>query len=136
MKATRLETDLYRLRFSKQFLIVLVLLLVSLMIWTFISIAASQNKTTLSKELVTLAAPLNPSVDREVFATLQGKRFFSEAELTRFTIYRLLTAPDGRSQTAVPIDMPVIRATPTPQPTIIPTPEPTPIDASPSSTLN
>lgn len=138
MQATRFESETRSLRVSRQFLIVLVLLFVSLMIWTFISIGASQNETTISPELIALSRPLNPSVDRSVLEELAEKNYTAPNEISPFIIYKLVTSSDGKSQTVVPIGTtssstiitPSSRASssasPTPSPTIVPLPSPSP----------
>lgn len=115
MPATRFESDIRKLHLSRQFLIVMVLLFVALMIWTFVTIGSSQNKTSISTELINLSKPLNPSIDRTVFEKLEQKRFFTDQEIRNFTIYRLLLNPEGNDQVVVPIDT-VIQTTTAPRP--------------------
>lgn len=136
MPATRFESDIRKLRVSRQFLIVMVLLFVALMVWTFVSIGASQNKTTISKELIELSKPLNPTLDRSVFEDLAQKTFFTPEQIRDFTIYRLLLEADGREQTVVPIDT-VIQTTSVPRASQSPLPNNTATpSASPEATIN
>ena len=99
------QSDLKKLQLNKQFLIVLTLLFVVLIIWTFVTISASQNKTIITAEQTKLALPLTPVLDRDVFADLAAKPHFTEQELENFTIYKLVTLSD-KEQVVLPIDAP------------------------------
>jgi hypothetical protein len=114
--------DLIRLKSNRQFLTIMILLFVVVLFWVFVSVATSQRSERISPELTRLATPLIPSVELEVVSRIQQKRSYTNQELSSFTIYKILTDPDGRTERVVPLevtaeDLVPIQSTPTPNET-------------------
>lgn len=128
-KTNKIESDINRLHLSKQVLIVLVLLFVALIVWTFATIATSQNKNTISPDLIRLSQPLNPTLDRDILAELTQKEYYSEEDITSFPIYKISKKQEGSEETVTTIDAIIETPSPTPRASsasATPTPEPSP----------
>lgn len=112
------KKDLAKLRSNKQFLTILVLLFVSTLFWITISLVSSQSKEEISKELTLLAKPLVPNIDKETLSRIEKKHSYSQEELSSFTIYKILTTRDGKTDKVVPLEITIDdidpRATPRP----------------------
>ncbi len=122
--------EIASLRHNQYFLAILVLLFVSIIVWTSVSIVTSQKETRVSPKLQLLAKPLTPSISTEVIDNLESKREYSETELAKFPIYKIIVSQDGRNQRVVTIDTPEAeinsftkstrRTAPSPSPSSIP----------------
>lgn len=104
-KEKNIRDDFKSLRTNRQFLTILILLFIASFFWIFISLLSSQSKTEVSKELTLLARPLIPTIDKEALQKIEKKRSYSADELSYFTIYKLLTTRDGRTEMIVPLDV-------------------------------
>lgn len=93
------------MRKDKQFLAILILLFVGLLFWVLVSLITSQTSEKISPELNQLAAPLTPVIDTSTLDLIEEKRVYSPQELSQFTIYKILTTRDGRSQRIVPLEV-------------------------------
>lgn len=82
---------------KRQLLVVLIFFFVVIILWTFSSLIASQQKTTISKDLVELSQPLNPILNENVIKRLEDKRHFSDQELQAFKIYKLISSDDKKT---------------------------------------
>ncbi len=121
------ENQLQKLKRNQKMLIIIILLFVLILIWTFISLFTSQKTEVTSPELVRLAAPLSPSLDTDTLENLQTQRSFTEEELSDFPIFKILVSADGRAESVVPIQTTIEEfeqqleaVSPTPLPTVTP----------------
>jgi hypothetical protein len=104
-KDNTIKKDIKKLRKNKLFLTIMVLLFVSMLFWIIISLIGSQTSEKVSKELTLISKPLTPVIDKEIFNTIEQKRVYSQEELSGFTIYKVITSRDGRSESVVPIEV-------------------------------
>ncbi|MBD3279432.1 MAG: hypothetical protein GF390_01840 [Candidatus Pacebacteria bacterium] len=102
-KQNRFVAQFNRLKSNRQLLFTLMFLLVIVVIWTMVSLFTSQKRVGISKELRTLAKPLNPNLNQEVLGKLENKRSFTETELAEFPIYKIISTKDGRNARLVEI---------------------------------
>ena len=122
-----IRQEIAGLRHNQYFLAILVLLFVSIIVWTSVSIVTSQKDTKVSPKLLQLAKPLSPSLKGEVIDQLEAKLTYSDEELAQFPIYKILVSQDGRQKKVVTIDtveeevenFQPVRRTPSPSPTAI-----------------
>jgi len=105
--------ELSSLRHNRQFLIILLFSLVTIVVWVSISLITSQTKTSISPELQKLAIPLNPSINVQVLEQIEEKRAYDPSQLSSFPIYLLTTDVPTR-----PTIQSVPRPTPSPSPTV------------------
>jgi len=138
------SAQLKQLKQNNVLIVILILLFVSIVIWTGVSIISSTTTSQLPANIIKLAAPLNPSINRQVLDKIATKHIFTKEELKSFAIYRLILDKRTNSERVITIDMDEtvfsqpIPNTPTPSPTssIIPQlkenqePSPTPSSAS------
>lgn len=104
MKKKSYKQQLGLLQHKKQFFVILIFLFVVVIIWTVISLASSQEKLQISKELKDMTIPLNPNIDIEVFDKLNQKRQFSDNDLRAFSIYKIISSDRGTESRVVKID--------------------------------
>lgn len=133
-----IRQEIASLRHNQYFLAFMVLLFVSIIVWTSVSIFTSQKETKVSPKLQQLAKPLTPTIKSEIISELEGKRAYSDEELAAFPIYKIIVSQDGRETKIIPIDTPAdeieeFRSVQrTPRATA--SPRPTTTQASPSAT--
>lgn len=94
------KIQLENIQRQKKLLIALILFFVVIIFWLIISIFITQRRTLVGSELIRLAQPLVPSLNREVLEKLEDKKHFSDDQLDRFSIYVLV---DDRSAQALQI---------------------------------
>ncbi len=99
-----IRQEIASLRHNQYFLAILVLLFVSIIVWTSVSIFTSQKETKISPKLQQLAKPLTPNLKIEVINELENKHVYSEEELSAFPIYKIIVSQDGRQKRVVTID--------------------------------
>ena len=104
-KQLTIQTEIKKIKKSKQFLTILMLFFVVVMFWVGISLLSSQTAEKTSPELQKLAVPLTPVLDTEVFEKIAQKKQYSAEELSSFTIFKVLNSRDGRTQRIVPIEV-------------------------------
>lgn len=104
-KQDTVKKDIKKLRQNKQFLAMLILLFVIMLFWIIISLISSQTSEKISPELQKLSKALTPAIDTIVFEDIAQKRQYSESELSAFTIFKVLTSRDGRTQRVVPLEV-------------------------------
>lgn len=100
-----IQSDIKKMRKNKQFLAILILLFIGLFFWVIVSLVTSQTSEKISPELTKLSAPLTPALDIATLEQIEQKRAYTPQELSQFTIYKVLTTRDGRSQRIVPIEV-------------------------------
>lgn len=100
--------------------------LATVVIWVVISLITSQRKLGISPELQKLAQPLTPTLNQETLRQVEQKRFYSEGELSRFPIYKIISSPDGASELVVTIDTDTQTLFPSSSPVPSPSPSPSP----------
>jgi hypothetical protein len=105
IKPKSIASDIKKLRQNKQFLTIMVLLFVALLFWITISLITSQKTEKISPELKVLSSPLTPVIDESIFDNISAKKEYSEDELSAFTIFKVLTSRDGKTQRVVPIEI-------------------------------
>ncbi len=81
------KKTLEKIKHQQQLLAILVFTLVAAMIWIGASLFTSQQKTSISKDLLELAKPLTPSINQAVMQRLQQKKVFLDSQLQDFPIY-------------------------------------------------
>lgn len=115
---TSIKNDIKKLQQSKQFLTIMVLFFVVLLFWVTISLITSQTTEKISPELQKLSKPLTPVIDTVIFDQISEKKEYSEDELSAFTIFKVLTSRDGKTERVVPIEVTIDDLEPkkTPQP--------------------
>lgn len=111
----QIKKDFQKLKSNRQFLTILILLFVSVFFWITISLITSQSKEEISKELTDLAKPLVPNIDKDILAKLEKKQSYSKNELASFTIYKILTTRDGRTEKVVPLEITIEDIDPKPE---------------------
>jgi hypothetical protein len=104
MSSTR--NQLTGIKNRQQFLYILVFSMAAVGVWVGSSIFFSQKKTGIDSALQKLAIPLNPSINVDILNRIQAKKTFSDAELTDFGIYKLVSSRDGKEQRVVTINVP------------------------------
>ena len=75
---------------QQQVLAILIFSLVAVIIWIAASIFSSQKRTGIDKDLLKLAKPLTPSINREIIQRIGIKRKFTESDLQNFPIYMMV----------------------------------------------
>lgn len=100
-----IKTDIKKLQQSKQFLTIMILLFVVLLFWITISLITSQTTEKISPELQKISKPLTPVIDVAIFDQISEKKEYSEDELSSFTIFKVLSTRDGKSERVVPIEI-------------------------------
>lgn len=89
----------------KRFLLaILVLFGVCAFAWVFVSVFATQSKTTIPAQATAAAEPLSPNLDTTSLDALATKPYYSDADLSDFAIYVLVTDPFTRTQTVRPLE--------------------------------
>ena len=102
---TTIKQDIRKIKQSKQFLTIFILLFVVLLFWIIISLVSSQTATKIDPELQLFAKPLTPVIDTEIFNGISAKKEYTAEELAGFTIFKVLTSRDGRTERIVPIEV-------------------------------
>lgn len=87
----KFERQLDKIKRQKKLLIALILFFVVILTWILASIFSSQARHAISPELVKLAEPLVPNLNRQLLEDLQRQEYFRDEELERFSIYALLS---------------------------------------------
>lgn len=123
-----------QLRQKQSLLYIMVFSLATVMVWVAISLVTSQKKTGISPELQKLALPLTPTLNQETLQKVERRTLFTESELARFPIYKLVTAANGVDERVVTIETaeeevfarlaPSPSPEPSPSPTLTPSPSP------------
>lgn len=125
-----------QLKQQRSLLVGLLFLLVIVVFWIGIGLFSSQKKFAVPKSMRDLAKPLSPILDEETLGKIEQKRSFSAAELSEFTIYKVIVNETTKQLRLVDI---AYQETPASQsaasrPVAQSTPEPT-VVASESSEL-
>lgn len=100
-----IKQDIKKLQKSRQFLTILILLFVVLLFWIIISLITSQTSEKIDPELQLLSKPLTPVIDTTIFDQISQKREYTTEELSAFTIFKVLSSSDGRTERVVPIEV-------------------------------
>jgi len=87
----KFERQLDQIKRQKKLFIALILFFVVILTWILVSIFASQTKQAIGPELIKLAEPLVPNLNTQLLDDLQEKRYFSDEQLEKFSIYVLLS---------------------------------------------
>ncbi|GEM_PF-5130340 len=95
--------ELDKIKQNQTFLVIGVLLFTLLFVWGAASLFASQQQTVITAAQKEMAAALQPVINAEVIDELARKPFYTESELTNFTIYKILRGSDGNKY-VVPIE--------------------------------
>lgn len=102
---TTWQKQLTNLRHKQQLMYILVFSLATVVVWVTVSLVGSQRRTEIPKELLDLAKPLNPTINRQVLNQLQSKRAYAPSELQAFPIYKTIIDKSGTTS-KVTIDTP------------------------------
>lgn len=128
-----LHNEFKQLHRNRVLLVGAILLLVCVIAFVSVQIAVSKTTEQITPQQRRFASALTPSFDTSVLEKLESKRYYTDEELSSFTIYKLFEDSRSSSLLVVPIETDeeelVRQGTPTPPP---PRPSPTP-DASPSA---
>lgn len=103
MRETNLLDQIKNLRHSQQLLAIAALFLVVTIGWIFLGIFTGQQNSKISPLQKKAAAPLTPQIDEEVLKEIEGKRVYTDAELSNFPIYKVISVNRGKEKTIVPI---------------------------------
>lgn len=90
--ATDFQTQLKKLRYRKEVLVIMLFLLVIAVFWIALSIFTSQRQTGISSEQQQLAQPLTPVLDTAIIERLEQKRVYESEELSDFPIFLVETS--------------------------------------------
>jgi len=131
----QISSQLKQLQHRNILIVIFVLLFISIFIWTGLSIISSTTTSQLPVNITKLAAPLNPSIDRQALSEIEHKQVLSEEDLKSFPIYKIIL--DKRTNTehviSIGTDETIFTqpaaSTPTPTPNFSPQIEP---DISPT----
>jgi len=99
------SSQLKQLKHRNTLIVILVLLFISIFIWTGVSIISSTTTSQLPENIKKLAIPLNPSIDRQILSGIENKQVLSDQELESFPIYKLILDKRTNSERVVTIDM-------------------------------
>lgn len=83
------QNTIKKLKNRQQWLVFLIFTLVTVLMWSVIGLVTSQKNSGVETELLKLAQPLTPYIDREVITALEKKVVYSQSALNDFPIYRL-----------------------------------------------
>ncbi len=83
----------------------MVLLLVGSLIWVLMTIMNAGDESEVTAKALKYVTPINPNLDVAVFAIVESKRLFTEAELELFPINQLIKDKSG-NYTVLPFDAP------------------------------
>ena len=121
----KIKDQLQQLKTQNTLVVILVLLFVSILIWTGVSIYSSTTTSQLPANIKKLTLPLNPSIDREILDSISQKVVLSGQQLESFPIYRLILDKRTNIEKVITIDMDETvftqpaKNTPTPQPNLL-----------------
>ena len=90
-----MATNIKNISNSQKIVQGLIFTMATVLIWVGFSLFQSQQRTGIAPELLRLAEPLNPNIDTEALGRIEEKRVYSEAELSNFTVYRLVRDRSG-----------------------------------------
>jgi hypothetical protein len=93
-----MKTHLSSLQRNQTFLRIMIFTLVTVIIWVGITLFKTQNDTGISPKELRLAVPLNPNINVDVLTRIEQKRTFSQAELSDFPIYSIVTSKTGEEE--------------------------------------
>jgi hypothetical protein len=116
-----------QLKNQRSLLVGLLFLLVIVVFWIGIGLFSSQKKFAVPKAMRDLAKPLSPILDEETLGNIEKKRSFSEAELSEFTIYKVVVNEVSKQLRLVDIayqETPASQSAAPKQPAVL-APEPT-----------
>jgi len=95
MSGSQTKHQLEFLKHKQLWFISLIFLFVIVVSWIGVSLFASQNKLSLSKEMKDMARPITPTLDEKLLRSLAQEKYFSDSDLSQFPIYKLYIAKDG-----------------------------------------
>lgn len=122
MPTNDLRKQFRSLQRNKRLLWLAILAFVIVVFWIAVSIFTSQREVSISKDLQSLATPLIPRLEAQVFSDISSKRVYQESELSSFPVYVFLQAERGGSMQKVELGAPQAEGTPTPTPSEAETP--------------
>lgn len=111
-----LNNHLTKLKHRQYLLYLLLFSFATIILWLAIGLVTSQTKSGIEPALKNLAKPLTPTLNEEVINRLEQKQIFSESDLAKFPIYKIIKTTDGKSQVIVTIETEEEALTPTPPP--------------------
>jgi hypothetical protein len=114
MPTNDLRKQFRSLQRNKRLLWLAILAFVIVVFWIAVSIFTSQREVSISKDLQSLATPLIPRLEAQVFSDISSKRVYQESELSSFPVYVFLQAERGGSMQKVELGAPQAEGTPTP----------------------
>jgi len=98
------KKNLSSLRIKQQALYILIFSFVTVVIWISGSLFRSQTKTGIAPDLLELATPLSPTINVDLINRIEQSSNYSDQDLSKFQIYKLIKSKDGSTQRVVPID--------------------------------
>lgn len=110
------KQTLDKIKHQQQMLAILIFAFVAIMVWIAATLFTSQQKTSISEDLLKLAQPLTPTINQEVIQRLRKKGVFPSSQLQKFPIY-MIAKDKGQTDRIVEIG-----AEPEPSPSPAPTP--------------
>lgn len=93
---------LNKIKHQQQMLAILIFAFVAIMVWIAATLFTSQQKTSISKDLLKMAQPLTPIINQEVVQRLRKKGVFPSNQLQKFPIY-MISKDKGQAEQIVEI---------------------------------
>lgn len=78
-----------KLKHQQQLLAILIFSFVAIMVWIATNLFTSQQRTSISEDLLRLAQPLTPTINQEVIQRIRKKGVFPDSQLRKFPIYMI-----------------------------------------------
>lgn len=96
-----MKSQLSQLQQKQTLLKIFIFTLVTIIIWVGLTLFRTQQQTGIRPELLVKAEALNPNISVQVIDQIEQKRVFTEAELSDFPIYSIVTLKTGEQQLVV-----------------------------------
>ncbi len=96
-----MKSQLSQLQKKQTLLRIFIFTLVTIIVWVGVTLLRTQRETGIRPELNRKAEALNPNVSAETLDQIEQKRAFSDAELSDFPIYSIVTLKTGEQQLVV-----------------------------------
>lgn len=96
-----MKTQLAQLQQKQTFLKIFIFTLVTVIIWIALTLFSTQQRTSITPQLLKMADALNPNINESVLVEIEQKRAFSPEELNDFPIYTIMTNKQGEQELVV-----------------------------------
>jgi len=96
-----MKSQLSQLQKKQTLLRIFIFTLVTIIVWVGVTLLRTQQETGIRPELNKKAEALNPNVSTETLDQIEQKRAFTDADLSDFPIYSIVTLKTGEQQLVV-----------------------------------